>query len=137
MRAVARRLSLIRPFFTSYLPSLFSSRHQSLPVIMHDIAGTPQKATKDEVKVQVPGLRVVAPYWHAYATMAKQRWIGREILELVSSEFRDRSIEYYVRVYCVVLCNFVEIACSTPSNSGMPSSLASVRSTASQLRSGR
>jgi hypothetical protein len=69
---------------------------------MHDIASTPQKATKDEVKVQVPGLRKVAPYWHAYATMAKQRWIGREILELVSSEFRDRSIEYYVRVYCVV-----------------------------------
>lgn len=29
--------------------------------------------------------------------MAKQRWWGREILELVSTEFRDRSIEYYVR----------------------------------------
>lgn len=36
------------------------------------------------------------------ATMAKQRWRNREILELVSTEFRDRSIEYYVwnlRIY--------------------------------------
>ena len=70
---------------------------------MHDTASTSQIEMKDELKVQVPGLRTVAPYWHAYATMAKQRWIGREILELVSSEFRDRSIEYYVRVYCVIL----------------------------------
>ncbi|QRW12676.1 RNA pseudouridine synthase [Ceratobasidium sp. AG-Ba] len=37
----------------------------------------------------------VPMYWHPYRTMAKQRWWGREILELVSTEFRDRSIEYY------------------------------------------
>ncbi|CCA66736.1 related to DRAP deaminase RIB2 [Serendipita indica DSM 11827] len=42
-----------------------------------------------------PGLKKVAPYWHPYATMAKQRWWDRELLELVSTEFRDRSIEYY------------------------------------------
>jgi tRNA pseudouridine32 synthase len=70
--------------------------------MVYDTASTPQQTTKGEVKVEVPGLRKVAPYWHAYATMAKQRWIGREILELVSTEFRDRSIEYYVRVYCVI-----------------------------------
>lgn len=29
--------------------------------------------------------------------MAKGRWLGREILEVVSTEFRDRSVEYYVR----------------------------------------
>ncbi|KAF8529850.1 pseudouridine synthase [Gautieria morchelliformis] len=40
-------------------------------------------------------LRRVAPYWHPYNTMAKGRWFNREILELVSTEFRDRSIEYY------------------------------------------
>jgi hypothetical protein len=44
-----------------------------------------------------PGLRRIAPYWHPYATMAKERWYGREILEVISSEFRDRSVEYYVR----------------------------------------
>lgn len=41
------------------------------------------------------------------ATMAKQRWRNREILELVSTEFRDRSIEYYVwnlRIYGQIMC---------------------------------
>jgi tRNA pseudouridine synthase 9 len=43
-----------------------------------------------------PGLRKIAPYWYPYTTMAKGRWLDREILEIVSTEFRDRSIEYYV-----------------------------------------
>jgi hypothetical protein len=30
-----------------------------------------------------------------YTTMAKGRWLGREMLEVVSTEFRDRSIDYY------------------------------------------
>ena len=30
--------------------------------------------------------------------MAKGRWLNREMLEIVSTEFRDRSIEYYVRL---------------------------------------
>ncbi|KAF8504879.1 pseudouridine synthase [Russula emetica] len=42
-----------------------------------------------------PGLRKIAPYWYPYTTMAKGRWLNREILEIVSTEFRDRSIEYY------------------------------------------
>ena len=42
------------------------------------------------------GLRKIQPYWFAYTTMAKERWLGREILEVVSTEFRDRSVEYYV-----------------------------------------
>lgn len=42
------------------------------------------------------GLKRVAPYWTPLRTMAKGRWINREILEMVSTEFRDRSIEYYV-----------------------------------------
>ncbi|KAI0029935.1 pseudouridine synthase [Vararia minispora EC-137] len=42
-----------------------------------------------------PGLRKIAPYWYPYTTMAKERWLGREILEIVSTEFRDRSVEYY------------------------------------------
>ena len=44
-----------------------------------------------------PGLKKIAPYWYPYTTMAKARWLGREILEVVSTEFRDRSMEYYVR----------------------------------------
>lgn len=44
-----------------------------------------------------PGLKKIAPYWYPYTTMTKMRWIGRELLEVVSTEFRDRSMEYYVR----------------------------------------
>jgi hypothetical protein len=43
------------------------------------------------------GLKKIVPYWYPYTTMAKGRWLGREILEMVSTEFRDRSMEYYVR----------------------------------------
>jgi len=43
-----------------------------------------------------PGLKKIPPYWYPYTTYAKERWLGREILEVVSTEFRDRSMEYYV-----------------------------------------
>ncbi|CCM01282.1 uncharacterized protein FIBRA_03331 [Fibroporia radiculosa] len=42
-----------------------------------------------------PGLKKIPSYWYPYTTMAKARWLGREILEVVSTEFRDRSMEYY------------------------------------------
>ena len=45
-----------------------------------------------------PGLKKCPPYWYPYTSMAKGRWIGRELLEIVSTEFRDRSMEYYVRL---------------------------------------
>ena len=45
-----------------------------------------------------PGLRKLSPYWYPYTTYAKQRWIGRELLEVISTEFRDRSVEYYVSI---------------------------------------
>ena len=41
------------------------------------------------------GLRRVAPYHYTYNTFCKQRWRGREILDIFGSEFRDRSKEYY------------------------------------------
>lgn len=47
-------------------------------------------------QTRTPGLKKIAPYWYAYTTMAKERWMGREVLEMVSTEFRDRSMEYYV-----------------------------------------
>lgn len=43
------------------------------------------------------GLRRVAPYHFTYNTNCKQRWRGREILEIFGDEFRDRPVEYYVR----------------------------------------
>ncbi|KAI0821309.1 pseudouridine synthase [Irpex lacteus] len=47
------------------------------------------------VPIYVDGLKKLQPYWYNYTTMAKGRWLGREILEVVSTEFRDRSMEYY------------------------------------------
>jgi tRNA pseudouridine synthase 9 len=41
------------------------------------------------------GLRRVAPYHFTYNTFCKQRWRGREILDVFASEFRDRPREYY------------------------------------------
>ncbi|WVF69302.1 hypothetical protein IAT40_004078 [Kwoniella sp. CBS 6097] len=42
-----------------------------------------------------PKLRYCKTYWWPYRTFVKQRWIGRQILEVITTEFRDRSMEYY------------------------------------------
>ena len=42
-----------------------------------------------------PRLRYKPAYWWPYRTFVKERWIGRELLEVVSTEFRDRSVDYY------------------------------------------
>ncbi|WFD32622.1 hypothetical protein MSPP1_003670 [Malassezia sp. CBS 17886] len=53
-----------------------------------------------------PGLRRLPPYWcvvcmgvltdrFEYTTRAKVRWVGRQILEVFTTEFRDRTKEYY------------------------------------------
>lgn len=59
-------------------------------------AETVDPATISSTRQPTPGLRKVPPYWYPYSTRAKQRWWGREILEVVSTEFRDRSMEFYV-----------------------------------------
>ncbi|KAI0767185.1 pseudouridine synthase [Fomes fomentarius] len=48
-----------------------------------------------ELPNNAPRLKKIPPYWYPYTTMAKGRWLGREILEVVSTEFRDRSMEFY------------------------------------------
>ncbi|KAK3394863.1 pseudouridine synthase [Podospora didyma] len=42
------------------------------------------------------GLRRVAPYNYTYNTWCKERWRGRELIDVFSSEFRDRPVEYYL-----------------------------------------
>ncbi|KIK97163.1 hypothetical protein PAXRUDRAFT_136871 [Paxillus rubicundulus Ve08.2h10] len=64
------------------------------------MSGSPGQRQPSEVVVPPtsksgPGLKKMPPYWYPYTTMAKERWLGREILEIVSTEFRDRSMEYY------------------------------------------
>ncbi|KAG1437772.1 hypothetical protein G6F56_012944 [Rhizopus delemar] len=40
-------------------------------------------------------LRKVKPYFFEYKSFAKGRWLDRSLLEVFSSEFRDRNIDYY------------------------------------------
>ena len=47
-------------------------------------------------KAPAPGLRRLDPYWHEYHVKAKTRWYGRQILEVFTTEFRDRTKEYYM-----------------------------------------
>ena len=42
------------------------------------------------------GLRKVQPYHFTYNTYCKERWRGRELLDIFATEFRDRPLEYYV-----------------------------------------
>jgi hypothetical protein len=42
------------------------------------------------------GLRKTQPYWYEFQTYAKLRWFGRELIEIMTTEFRDRTKEYYV-----------------------------------------
>lgn len=44
------------------------------------------------------GFRRVKPYYWEYRTYCKQRWRGREMVDIFTSEFRDRPEEYYVRL---------------------------------------
>ncbi|KAE8146386.1 pseudouridine synthase [Aspergillus avenaceus] len=41
------------------------------------------------------GFRRVKPYHYTYNTYCKERWRGRELLDIFTSEFRDRPAEYY------------------------------------------
>ena len=44
------------------------------------------------------GLRKVSPYHYTYNTYCKERWRGRELLDIFATEFRDRPQAYYVRI---------------------------------------
>ena len=55
-------------------------------------------------RAAAPGLRRLAPYWHEYTTRAKTRWYGRQILEVFTTEFRDRTKEYYTWAIYNGLC---------------------------------
>ncbi|KAK4154183.1 pseudouridine synthase [Chaetomidium leptoderma] len=41
------------------------------------------------------GLRRVSPYFYTYNTWCKERWRGRQLVDVFESEFRDRPLEYY------------------------------------------
>lgn len=63
---------------------------------------SPSIVTTPATPIQPPyffedGLRKVRPYHFTYNTWCKERWRGRELLWIFSTEFRDRPQEYYVK----------------------------------------
>lgn len=57
------------------------------------------------------GLRKVHPYHFTYNTYCKERWRGRELLDIFATEFRDRPEAYYV-LSCLTLCHRQELICA-------------------------
>ena len=83
-----------------HIPSIPASAEEQL---QHNILSLVRSTLMENQETfkpkEVKGLKKVPPYWYPYTTMTKQRWIGRELLEVVSTEFRDRSMEYYVSLF--------------------------------------
>lgn len=44
------------------------------------------------------GLRRVKPYYFTFKTYVKGRWCGKSLVEVFTTEFRDRDTDYYVRI---------------------------------------
>ncbi len=59
----------------------------------HDGGG---QASSSSITTLQDGLRKTQPYWYEFQTYAKLRWFGRELIEIMTTEFRDRTKEYYV-----------------------------------------
>lgn len=54
------------------------------------------RADEDKVQYKIEGLyREVLPYYFTYLTYCKMRWRDRKLIDVFTSEFRDRSEEYY------------------------------------------
>lgn len=93
------RLSYLSRRTKFHLPVVpFSAQDQFRQQLFSFIRAALMESNKSSQAPDVRhGLKKIPPYWYPYTTMTKMRWIGRELLEVVSTEFRDRSMEYYVR----------------------------------------
>ncbi|KAF9965754.1 hypothetical protein BGZ70_004172 [Mortierella alpina] len=57
----------------------------------------PEDDLKDAQYYFDNGLRKIKPYFFKYRTYAKGRWLGRPLIEVFSTEFRDRDNTFYER----------------------------------------
>jgi tRNA pseudouridine32 synthase len=72
-----------------------TSKHPPPPVKPPAVALTPSGDIWPRPYYIENGLRRVAPYHYTYNTFCKQRWRNRTLLDIFSSEFRDRDRAYY------------------------------------------
>lgn len=96
---ISRRLTVHRPI----IPASPQEQFRQTAHCLVRSAFMPEQHEQYKPK-PAKGLKKIPPYWYPYTTMTKHRWIGREILEVVSTEFRDRSMEYYVRPFSCYNC---------------------------------
>ncbi|OLL27061.1 hypothetical protein NEOLI_001990 [Neolecta irregularis DAH-3] len=52
------------------------------------------------------GFRRVTPYWHVYLTNVKERWRGMKLIDVFTSEYRDREKSYYEKA---ILTGFITV----------------------------
>lgn len=65
-------------------------------VRINDSLSGKQKQNDPEYEVKMENnLRKIEPYYFTYKTFCKLRWRDKNLLEVFTSEFRDRSKEYY------------------------------------------
>lgn len=113
--------------FRRFLANLLTSTG----VMDSQAAKTAVTAKSEDTTDTKPGLKKIPPYWYPYTTMAKGRWLGREILEVVSTEFRDRSMEFYVCYYLLPQrCGMSTLSLTNGEDSDTPCSLGLPLSTA-------
>ncbi|KAF8340950.1 tRNA-pseudouridine synthase [Amanita rubescens] len=88
-------LQKIHPSTRKRIPCISRTAKEQFKRVISSLIRAAMHNDPSIILKETPGLRKVPPYWYPYTTMAKMRWLGREILEVVSTEFRDRSMEYY------------------------------------------
>lgn len=66
------------------------------PTALHEPGGVRPTGTPSAPAFRIEdGLRRVEPYFWTYNTFCKERWLGRALVDVYESEFRDRSVDYY------------------------------------------
>jgi hypothetical protein len=96
---------------TNYSSRLFRpiyslSPHTLFPHILFNFLRdtlTPSSSSTPALTLS-PGIKQIAPYWKIRTTFAKDRWFDRNIIDVLSEEFRSRNQQYYVRFILHLLC---------------------------------
>ncbi|KAF8161363.1 tRNA-pseudouridine synthase [Crassisporium funariophilum] len=93
--APSNRLNYLSRRTKFHLPVVAASSQEQFRQSLFSLIRSTLMDAPQQLPTVSHGLKKIPPYWYPYTTMTKMRWIGRELLEVVSTEFRDRSMEYY------------------------------------------
>jgi hypothetical protein len=97
-RALLLNLTVASGFLRSHTnPFGFQCRYLSKVARFVDIMGRKSRGNpySEADYVVADGMRSVIPYVHNFTTFAKARWIGREIIDVLTREFGGHPVEYW------------------------------------------